>query len=52
MTRFKITGTDREGKRFKIGTDNAQYALGINVYRGSLWQNIEGTYRLIKRYYN
>ena len=52
MTRFKITGTDRSGKRFKIETDIAGFALGINAYRGSLWENIDGTYRLVKRYYN
>ena len=52
MTRFKITGTDRSGKRFKIETDNAQYASGINAYRGSLWENIDGTYKLVRRYYN
>jgi len=52
MTRFKITGTDRSGKRFKIETDLAQFALGINAYRGSLWENIDGTYKLVRRYYN
>ena len=52
MARFKITGTDRSGKRFKIETDIAQFALGINAYRGSLWENIDGTYRLVRRYYN
>ena len=52
MSRFKITGTDRSGKRFRIETDNAQYALGINAYRGSLWENIDGTYKLVRRYYN
>lgn len=52
MTRFKIIGTDRSGKRFRIETDNAQYASGINAYRGSLWENIDGTYKLVRRYYN
>ena len=52
MTRFKIIGTDRSGKRFKIETDIAQFALGINAYRGSLWENIDGTYKLVRRYYN
>lgn len=35
---YIITGVDRLGKRFKIVTDNYAYALGHNVWRGSLWR--------------
>lgn len=52
-SRFKITGVDRAGKRFRICTDNAVYARGINVWRGTKWElDDKGNYRVICRIYN
>lgn len=51
MEQFKITGTDRNGKRFKIESSNAFYIACVNVYKGSLWQNYNGKWKLEKRYF-
>jgi hypothetical protein len=49
--KYVITGTDRNGKRFKpIKTNTPQH---YNIYEGSLWELKEnGKRKLIKRYYN
>jgi hypothetical protein len=36
--RYHVTGIDRDGKRFKIETSNPYHALGINLFRGNVWQ--------------
>jgi hypothetical protein len=51
---FKVTGTLRDGKRFKaIHTSNQMYAMGINLYRGNVWfgNDVIG-WRKIKSVYN
>ena len=35
---YHVTGVDVYGKRFKIVTSNPMHALGINLWRGSVWQ--------------
>lgn len=52
--KYHVTGTDRDGRRFKVVTSNPFHALGVNVYRGSLWQQKAGDSkrRLIRRTYN
>jgi hypothetical protein len=49
---WKVTGVDRSGKRFRILTDNAVHARGINVWQGTLWLRIGNHWRIIRRYYN
>ena len=49
---YKITGTDAEGKRFKIETNSRIHALGINLYNGSVWRRINNKWKLIKRVSN
>jgi hypothetical protein len=36
---FQLTGTDRSGRRFKrtYGPDGAQWAFGVNLWRGTVW---------------
>ena len=35
---YHITGVTVCGKRFKIVTSNPIHALGINLWKGSVWQ--------------
>ena len=38
MTKYKVTGVDRSGNRFKIETSSYIHAMGINLYRGNVWE--------------
>ena len=50
---YHITGITRDGKRFKIVTDNAIHAMGINVWRGTKWiVNENGKRTVLQRIYN
>jgi len=49
---YKVTGMDVYGKRFKIETDNRFYALNINLFNGSVWERVNGRWKLIKRVWN
>ena len=44
---YIITGIDRDNRRFKIETITPQH---YNIYKGSLWEIVEGKKKLIKRY--
>jgi len=46
---YKVTGVDVYGKRFKIETNNRFYALNINLFNGSVWERVNGGWKLIKR---
>lgn len=46
---YHVTGKTVHGKRFKIVTENPHHALGINLWRGSVWLVREGKRRLVKR---
>jgi len=47
---FKVTGKDRNGKRFVIDTLVYSYACMINLYSGSVWAVLEsGKKKLLKR---
>ena len=48
---FKVTGVDRAGKRFRVLTDNWIHAAGINLWRGSVWENCSGKWKLVRRVY-
>lgn len=39
----EVTGVTINGKRFKIVTENVRHALGINLYRGTLWHRKAGS---------
>ena len=50
---YKVTGTGVSGKRFKVDTKSLAHALGINLWRGSVWElEASGKWKLIKRVYN
>jgi hypothetical protein len=47
---FIITGVDRTGRRFKMTSNNEIQAMGINLWKGSVWKVIPGAIRkLLKR---
>lgn len=47
---FKVTGKDRNGKRFVIESNNYSYVCMINLWSGSVWAVLEnGTKKLLKR---
>lgn len=52
--KYHITGVDIYGKRFKVITSNPYHALGINLWRGTVWQLKNGASqrKAIKRVYN
>ncbi len=50
---FHVTGILTNGRRFPtIVTTNPYHAMGINLYRGSVWRVEDGKRRLIRRVYN
>ena len=53
MRTFKVTGVFRSGKRFKtIHTNNIVHAMGINLFRGSVWEKqANGKWKTIKTVY-
>lgn len=50
--KYHVTGVTVYGKRFKIVTENPHYALGINLYRGSMWLVRNGKRRLVRQVSN
>lgn len=53
MENYIVTGVTIYGKRFRaIHTNNIRHAMGINLYRGSVWLEVNGKRTLIKRVYN
>jgi len=49
---YHITGVTTRNKRFKIVTSNYVHAMGINLYRGSVWAVSNGKRKLIRRIFN
>lgn len=52
---FDVTGITRDNKRFKRTYDASGYqcAMGINLWRGSVWCRYgDGKRKLIKRVFN
>lgn len=50
---YHVTGITRDNKRFKLIYNSLSYALGINLYRGSVWEVDEkGKRKLIRRVFN
>ena len=53
MPDYKVTGTLRNGQRFKaIHTKNFSYAMGINLWKGSVYQKSAGKWVRIKEVWN
>ncbi len=51
--KYLIIGEDRKGKAFKFKTSNYIHAMGINLYRGSVFiLDIAGRRKLIRYVYN
>jgi len=50
--KYKITGVEVSGKRFRIFTHNRNHALCINLWRGSVWEHDGSKYRRIKYVWN
>lgn len=49
---YKVTGVDKNGKRFKIETNSRMHAFGINLWNGSVWQLQENNkWKLLNRVY-
>lgn len=50
---IRVTGKDRQGKRFTMETSSLHHALCINIWNGSVWAVMEsGKKSLIKRVKN
>ena len=49
---YAVTGVTTDGKRFRLSYSSIMQALGINLYRGSVWEVKNGKRKLIKRVYN
>ena len=53
MITYHITGVLYNSKtRFKQVTDHFMVAMGINLWRGSVWKVTNGKRKLIKRVWN
>lgn len=54
MDYYVVTGVLANGRRFKaIHTPSYQHAMGINLYRGSVWEKqSDGSRKLLKRVWN
>jgi hypothetical protein len=51
-TTYLVTGVTRDNKRFTRQYSDLKWAMGINLFRGSVWK-VEGTKKkLIKRVWN
>jgi hypothetical protein len=50
---YHVTGVTVRGQRFRIVTSSYFHAMGINLYRGSVWVVCKGGHRkLLKRVMN
>ena len=51
--KFIVTGVERmNGRRFVIGPTDEFHAMCINLWRGSVWEVIDGKRKLVKRVWN
>tara|TARA_R110000787_G_scaffold89251_1_gene189008 strand:- start:1629 stop:2057 length:429 start_codon:yes stop_codon:yes gene_type:complete len=49
---YEATGVTRRGHRFKVTTDNYVHAMGINLWRGTVWEVANGKRKKIRTVYN
>ena len=53
MEQYKVTGVTVDGKRFRIMTTNYMHAMGINLWRGTVWYRKDGGgWEIVRRVYN
>lgn len=53
FSEYHVTGTSKQGKRFKKIYDSFSWANGINLFQGSVWGVLpSGKRKLLKRVYN
>jgi len=51
--RYKVTGVDVYGRRFRMVFTNRMHAMGINLFRGSVWEETStGKWKRIKEVWN
>jgi hypothetical protein len=50
--KYHVTGVTVRGKRFKYVYSHPMMAMSVNLYRGSVWQVVEGKRTLVKRVFN
>ena len=50
--RYQVTGITVYGQRFRIETTNPFHALGINIFRGTLWLVRNNKRTILKRVHN
>lgn len=49
---YLLIGRDCSGRKFRMVYDNPYFALGINMYRGRMWQVRNGKRKLVKSVFN
>jgi len=49
---FRVTGVDRNNKRFVIESSSYHYVCMINLWKGSVWAVLENKKILLKRVNN
>tara|TARA_R100001244_G_scaffold68739_2_gene56190 strand:- start:668 stop:850 length:183 start_codon:yes stop_codon:yes gene_type:complete len=53
VVKYKVTGVLRNARRFRaIHTDSYMHAVGINLWRGSVWSMDDGKWRRIRTVFN
>ena len=45
---YLVTGVTRTGSRFRVETESLMHALGINLWRGTVWEIVEGHKKKIR----
>ena len=50
--KYKLTGINNDGKRIKIESNNFTYVNCINIYKGNLWEFVDGKWQIIKKINN
>ena len=48
MTYYIVTGVLTNGRRFKLQYSDYRQAMGINLWRGNVWEVIDGKRKRIK----
>lgn len=47
-SRYIVTGVTRTGHRFRVETESLIHALGINLWKGTVWEIVEGHRKKIR----
>lgn len=49
---YHVTGVTVNGRRFRMIYSSCYWAMGINLWRGSVWEVKDGKRKLVKRVWN